>query len=82
MKDNKTKHRFKELPGQGLPLAKIAAEIKVSEATLVNWERKFKEEADNLRAVELEALYDKYYLSTRKKVEFFWQRAQPCSKRT
>ena len=30
-----------------------------------------KEEIDNLKAVELEALYDKFYLSTRKQVEFF-----------
>lgn len=29
-----------------------------------------KEEIDNLRAVELEALYDKFCLSTRKQVEF------------
>lgn len=71
MKDTKTKERFIELRGQGLPLAKIAAEINVSKTTLINWERDFREEIDNLRAVELEALYDKYYLLVRKKVEFF-----------
>jgi hypothetical protein len=38
---------------------------------LISWERNFKEEIDNVRAIELEAMYDKYYLSTRKKVEFF-----------
>jgi len=71
MKDIETKERFIELRGQGLPLAKIAAEINVSKTTLINWERDFREEIDNQRAVELEALYDKYYLSVRKKVEFF-----------
>jgi len=71
MKDVKTKERFIELRGQGLPLAKIAAEINVSKTTLINWERDFREEIDNLQAVELEAMYDKYYLSVRKKVEFF-----------
>ena len=30
MKDNETKERFLELRAKGLPLAKIAAEIKVS----------------------------------------------------
>jgi transcriptional regulator with XRE-family HTH domain len=60
-----------ELRAQGLPLAKIATEIGVSKTTLISWDREFKEEIDNLRAVELEALYDKYDLSTRKKVEFF-----------
>lgn len=71
MKDNETKTRFMELRAQGLPLKKIAAEIKVSKTTLINWDRDFKGEIDNLRAVELEAMYDKYDLSTRKKVEFF-----------
>jgi transcriptional regulator with XRE-family HTH domain len=71
MKDTKTKERFMELRGQGLPLAKIAAEIGVSKTTLINWDRDLKEEIDNLKAVELEALYDKFYLSTRKQVEFF-----------
>ncbi|MGZ4892157.1 MAG: hypothetical protein ACXV2B_07865 [Halobacteriota archaeon] len=60
-----------ELRGQGLPLAKIAAEIGVSKTTLINWDRDLKEKIDNRRAVELEALYDKFYLSTLKQVEFF-----------
>ena len=71
MKDSETKARFIELRGQGLPLKRIADEIGVSKTTLVNWEQDLKEQIDNLRAMELEALYDKYYLSTRKKVEFF-----------
>ncbi|MGZ4849158.1 MAG: helix-turn-helix domain-containing protein [Halobacteriota archaeon] len=71
MKDTETKERFIAMRGQGLPLAKIAAELNVSKTTLINWERNFQEEIDNLRAAELEAMYDKYYLSVRKKVEFF-----------
>jgi transcriptional regulator with XRE-family HTH domain len=71
MKDNDTKVRFMELRAQGLPLVKIADEIKVSKTTLINWSNEFREEIDNLRAVELEATYDKYDLSVRKKVEFF-----------
>jgi transcriptional regulator with XRE-family HTH domain len=71
MKDKETKVRFIELRGQGLPLMRIADEIGVSKTTLVNWEQELKEQIDNLRALELEALYDKYYLSVRKKVEFF-----------
>ena len=71
MKDLKTKERFIELRGQGLPLARIAAEINVSKPTLINWEHDFREEIDNAQAMELEAMYDKYFLSVRKKVEFF-----------
>jgi len=36
MKDDETK-RFMEGAGAGLPLVKIAAEIKVSKTTLINW---------------------------------------------
>jgi len=43
----------------------------VSKTALINWEQDFKEEIDNLRAIGLEAMYDKYYLSVRKRVEFF-----------
>ena len=71
MKNNETKTRFIELRAHGLPLREIAAKIKVSKTTLINWERDFREEIDNFRAIELEAMYNKFDLSTRKKVEFF-----------
>lgn len=71
MKDKETKTRFMELRARGIPLAKIAAELKVSKNTLVSWGQDMKEEIDNLEAIELEAMYDKYRLSTRKQVEFF-----------
>ena len=48
----------------------LAAKVEVSKTTLINWERDLKEEVDNLKAVELEALWDKFYLSTQH-VEFF-----------
>ena len=71
MKNKETKVRFIERRAQGLPLAKIAAKSNVSKTTLVNWNQEVKEEIDNLRAIELEAMYEKYDLSTRKRVEFF-----------
>jgi len=71
MKDSETKARFMELRAQGLPLAKIAAELKVSKNTLVSWGQDLSMEIANLEAMELEAMYDKYRLSTRKQVEFF-----------
>jgi transcriptional regulator with XRE-family HTH domain len=71
MKDDETKERYLELRAQGLTLAAIAEKLSVSKTTLVNWQRNFEEEIDNLRALELEAMYDKYHLSTRKRVEFF-----------
>jgi hypothetical protein len=37
----------------------------------VSWGQELKEEINNLEVIELEAMYDKYRLSTRKQVEFF-----------
>jgi transcriptional regulator with XRE-family HTH domain len=65
MKDNDTKERFVERRARGWPFNKIADEIGVSKPTLINWERDLKESIDNLQAAELEAMYDKYYLSVR-----------------
>jgi len=63
MEDNDTKERFVERRARGWPFNKIADEIGVSKPTLINWERDLKESIDNLQAAELEAMYDKYYLS-------------------
>ncbi len=62
----------------------MAAKVEIGKTTLTNWERDLKEEStltnweqdleegrDNLKAVELEALSDKFYLATCKHVEFF-----------
>ena len=43
------------------------------QTTLVYWERDFKEEGDNLQAVELEAMHDKFCRSAFTRVEFFWE---------
>jgi AcrR family transcriptional regulator len=47
----------------GSRLRDIADELGVSKTTLVNWERDLKEQIDEVRAMELEVLYDRYYLS-------------------
>jgi hypothetical protein len=43
----------------------------VSKTTVINWDREFTEEIDNLRAGEREAMYQTNHISTRKKLEFF-----------
>lgn len=60
MHDEKTVERFIELRSQGWPFARIATELNVSKPTLINWSRKHQFQIQNLRAVELEALADKW----------------------
>jgi hypothetical protein len=57
---DKTTHRH----GQDL-----AAKVGVSKTTLINFEWDLKEEIDNLKAAELDALSDQFYLSTRERVK-------------
>ena len=60
MHDEKTVQRFIELRSQGWPFARLATELNVSKPTLINWSRKHQFQIQNLRAIELEALADKW----------------------
>jgi transcriptional regulator with XRE-family HTH domain len=56
------KAQFVELRARGLSYAKIAKKLKVSKATLANWNHEFEAEIASLKAMELEALYEQYHL--------------------
>ncbi|HID42957.1 MAG TPA: hypothetical protein EYP30_04135 [Archaeoglobaceae archaeon] len=71
MKDNETKQKFIELRAKGLSFDKISNELNVSKQTLINWQSEFLEEIANLKAVELEALYEQFYLQKRDRIERF-----------
>lgn len=68
MHDEKTVQRFIELRSQGWSFARIATELDVSKPTLINWSRKHQFQVHNLRAVELEALADKWLSSVSDRV--------------
>jgi hypothetical protein len=59
MKDQETQQRFILLRSQGWSFSRIAQELNVSKATLINWSRRFQFEINNSRAIELEALQEK-----------------------
>ena len=68
MHDEKTVQRFIELRSKGWPFARRATELNVSKPTLINWSRKHQFQIQNLRAVELEALADKWLSSVSDRV--------------
>lgn len=74
MKDQETKERFVELRARGLSFDKISKELKVSKQTLIDWSRGLQEEIGNLKAIELEALQEKYFLTKEKRIELFGER--------
>ena len=71
-----TQKKFIELRAQGLSFCKIAQKLKISKQTLVNWSKDFKEEIANLRAIELEALQEEYYLLREGRIRLFGETVQ------
>ena len=63
MKDQQTQQQFVQLRATGRSFAAIASELSVSKPTLVAWSRKFRFEIQNLRAIESEALAERFLAS-------------------
>ena len=59
MHDQETVRRFIELRADGWSFSRIAAELKVSKPTLIDWSRKHQFEIQNLRMIETEAMAEK-----------------------
>jgi hypothetical protein len=71
METSATKEKFIELRAQGLSFDKIAGELHKSKQTLIDWSKELEEEIANLKAVELEALYEKYFLLKQNRLQTF-----------
>jgi hypothetical protein len=63
MHDLDTQKRFVLLRSKGQSYDRIAAELNVSKPTLIAWSRKYQFEIQNLKAIELEALGEKWLAS-------------------
>jgi hypothetical protein len=63
-----TVQRFIELRAQGWTYARLMTELNVSKPTLIAWSRKHQFEIQNLHAIELEALREKWLASTTDRV--------------
>jgi hypothetical protein len=66
-----TKERFIELRAKGWSFDKIAKEIGKAKQTLIDWSKDLQDEIANRKALELEALYEKYYLLKESRLETF-----------
>ena len=64
------KDQFIELRAKGLSYAKIAKKLKVSKSTLANWSSELEGEIASLRAMELEALYEEYFMAKEGRIKF------------
>jgi hypothetical protein len=68
MHDENTVQRFIELRAQGWTYARLITELNVSKPTLIAWSRKHQFQIQNRKAIELEALREKWLASTAERV--------------
>lgn len=66
-----TKEKFIELRAKGWSFDKIAKELGKAKQTLIDWSKELDNEIANLKALELEALYEKHYLLKENRIETF-----------
>jgi transcriptional regulator len=69
MKNINTKEKFIELRAKGWSFDKIAKELNLAKQTLIDWSKTLEEEIANCKALELEALYERYYLLKEAKIQ-------------
>ena len=66
-----TKERFIELRAKGYSFDKIAKELGKAKQTLIDWSKELQDEIANSKALELEALYESYYLMRENRLQTF-----------
>ena len=71
---------FIELRAKGWSYAKIARRLKVAKSTLSNWASEFEEEIASLKAMELEALYERYFLAKEGRIKLLGQQIRAIQK--
>ena len=71
MHEEKTVQRFVELRAQGWSYLRLMTELNVTKPTLIAWSRKHQFQIQNLKAIELEALSEKWLASVTDRVNHF-----------
>ena len=63
------KERLIELRANGLSLQAIATELGISKQTVINWTKELNTEIQNAKALSLDALYEKHWMSKKARIE-------------
>lgn len=69
--NSQDKERFIELRAKGWSFDKIAKETGKAKQTLIDWSKELQDEIANRKALELEALYESYYLMRENRLQTF-----------
>ena len=71
METTELKDRFIELRAKSWSFDKIAKELGKAKQTLIDWSKELQDEIANRKALELEALYEKYFLLKESRLQTF-----------
>lgn len=71
MENIETKERFIELRAKGWSFDKIAKELGKAKQTLIDWSKQLQDEIANNKALELEVIYEKYFLLKENRIQTF-----------
>ena len=72
--------QFVILRAKGWSLRKIERKLKVSKTALANWSQELEEEIASLKAMELEVLYESYYLTKEARIKALGQQLKAIQK--
>jgi hypothetical protein len=70
------KEKFIEMKAKDHSFSSISEELKVSKPTLIEWSKEFRMEIENKRALEIEALQEKYLVSWKKRLELYHEQLE------
>ena len=71
MKNFDTREKFIELRAQGYSFDKISKILGIAKQTLIDWSKEYENEIANLKAMNLELLQEKYFLTKKQRLETF-----------
>lgn len=74
MKNQEVKNKFLELRATGLSYDKISRELNISKKTLIAWSKELAMEICNLKAIEIEALQEKYFMTKKMRIELYGEK--------
>lgn len=72
--------QFIEYRAKGWSYARIARRLKLAKSTLSNWASEFEEEIASLKAMELEALYERYFLAKEGRIKLLGEQIKAIQK--
>ncbi len=72
--------QFIELRASGLSYTKISRKLNVSKPTLIAWSKDLKWEISNAHALRMDALFERFAVSTEKRIKVFGKRLEAILK--